>query len=134
MPSEVFRDHFLTCFIDDPVGFDLRHRIGIENICWELDYPHSDSTWPTPAEHLMAVASAAEHPPTDAELDLLTWGNAQRWYSWNPFARRPRERCTVGALRGEVAGHDVAERSLDTGRREHRDPLTAGAIAERATA
>jgi predicted TIM-barrel fold metal-dependent hydrolase len=133
-PSEIFREHFLTCFIDDPVGFDLRHRIGIGNICWELDYPHSDSTWPTPAEHLLSVAAAAEHRPTDAELDLLTWGNAQRWYSWDPFGRRPRERCTVGALRAEVAGHDVSERAFDTGRRERSTGIDMGVMATRATA
>ena len=45
-PREVFRDHFLTCFISDPVGVELRDQIGIDNICWEADYPHSDSMWP----------------------------------------------------------------------------------------
>ncbi|HUJ65099.1 MAG TPA: amidohydrolase family protein, partial [Acidimicrobiales bacterium] len=29
MPSDVFRRHFLTCFISDPVGVALRHQIGI---------------------------------------------------------------------------------------------------------
>src|SRR5215471_14638310 len=46
LPSEVFREHFLTCFISDPMGVRLRHDIGIDNICWECDYPHSDSMWP----------------------------------------------------------------------------------------
>ncbi len=46
LPSEVFRQHFLTCFISDPVGIEMRERIGIDNICWEADYPHSDSMWP----------------------------------------------------------------------------------------
>ena len=41
LPSEVFRDHFLTCFIYDPVGVELRNKVGIDNICWEADYPHS---------------------------------------------------------------------------------------------
>ena len=50
-PSEVFRDHFLTCFISDPVGVQLRNDIGIDNICWEADYPHSDSMWPGAPEH-----------------------------------------------------------------------------------
>jgi hypothetical protein len=45
-PSEVFREHFLTCFISDHVGVALRNEIGIDNICWEADYPHSDSMWP----------------------------------------------------------------------------------------
>ncbi len=56
MPSEVFQEHFLTCFIADPIGIKLRDDIGIDNIAWECDYPHSDSSWPAPAEELAAVA------------------------------------------------------------------------------
>ena len=40
LPSEVFREHFLTCFISDPIGVRLRREIGVDNICWEADYPH----------------------------------------------------------------------------------------------
>ena len=32
MPSEVFRQHFLTCFISDHTGVYLRNQIGIDNI------------------------------------------------------------------------------------------------------
>ncbi len=52
LPSEVFREHFLTCFISDPVGIQLREAIGIDNIAWEADYPHSDSLWPGAPEEL----------------------------------------------------------------------------------
>ena len=52
LPSDVFREHFLTCFIADPVGIELRHLIGIDNIAWECDYPHSDSSWPEAPEEL----------------------------------------------------------------------------------
>ena len=52
LPSEVFREHFLTCFISDPVGIELRERIGVDNIAWEADYPHSDSLWPGAPEEL----------------------------------------------------------------------------------
>lgn len=45
-PSEVFERHIYGCFIDDESGIALRHRIGINNIMWESDYPHSDSDWP----------------------------------------------------------------------------------------
>jgi predicted TIM-barrel fold metal-dependent hydrolase len=45
-PSDLFRRHIFACFIDDDTGIDLRHRIGISNITWECDYPHSDSNWP----------------------------------------------------------------------------------------
>ena len=41
---------------------------------------------------------------------------------------RPKEQCTVGALRAEVAGHDVAVRSMDKGRsrEEPGQPRRAG--------
>jgi predicted TIM-barrel fold metal-dependent hydrolase len=111
-PSEVFREHFLTCFISDPVGIQLRDLIGLDNIAWECDYPHSDSSWPHAPEELATVAAGVP----DADLDKISYQNAMRWYSFDPFASRPRERCTVGALRAEVAGHDVSVRSRDKGR------------------
>lgn len=112
LPSEVFREHFLTCFIADPVGLDLRHRIGMDNIAWECDYPHSDSSWPRAPEEL--VEAAAEVP--DHELATITYENACRWYDFDPFSRRSKDRCTVGALRAEARGHSVEVRSFDKGR------------------
>jgi len=46
LPSDLFRKHVFGCFIDDQVGVDLRHQIGLDNILWESDYPHADSLWP----------------------------------------------------------------------------------------
>jgi predicted TIM-barrel fold metal-dependent hydrolase len=45
-PSDLFRTHIWTCFIDDEAGLKNRHDIGIDRITWESDYPHSDSNWP----------------------------------------------------------------------------------------
>ncbi|HEY2330703.1 MAG TPA: amidohydrolase family protein, partial [Acidimicrobiales bacterium] len=45
-PSEVFRDHIFGCFISDEAGIDLLDRIGVSQVMWECDYPHSDSNWP----------------------------------------------------------------------------------------
>ena len=90
LPSEVFREHFLTCFISDPVGVELREQIGIDNIAWEADYPHSDSMWPTAPEELAAVFEANDVP--DDEIRKMTHENAMRWYSFDPFAHVPKER------------------------------------------
>jgi predicted TIM-barrel fold metal-dependent hydrolase len=46
LPSEVLARSFWFCTIDDPSTLATRHRIGVENICLEMDYPHGDSTWP----------------------------------------------------------------------------------------
>jgi predicted TIM-barrel fold metal-dependent hydrolase len=113
LPSEVFREHFLTCFISDPLGVKLRHDIGIDNICWEADYPHSDSMWPGAPEELGEVLERYEVP--DDEINKMTHENAMRWYSFDPFKHVPREQATVGALRRAAAGHDVSIQS-----RSHR--------------
>jgi predicted TIM-barrel fold metal-dependent hydrolase len=131
MPSEVFREHFLTCFIADPVGINLRDVIGLENIAWECDYPHSDSSWPRAPEEL--VAAASDVPPD--ELAKITYENACRWYSFDPFSHRAKERCTVRALREDAAGHDVSIRSMDKGRYERMTKgIDLSHMAERATA
>jgi predicted TIM-barrel fold metal-dependent hydrolase len=131
LPSDVFRQHFLTCFISDPVGIQLRHQIGIDNIAWECDYPHSDSSWPNAPEELAQVA--ADVP--DDELEKISWGNASRWFSFDPFVHRTRQQSTVGALRAEAAGHDVSIRSFDTGRVERTGQgVDLATISARATA
>ncbi|HEV3358645.1 MAG TPA: amidohydrolase family protein [Pseudonocardiaceae bacterium] len=113
LPSDVFREHFLTCFISDPVGVGLRDMIGIDNIAWECDYPHSDSSWPTAPEELAAVADGV----SDSDLNKITHENAMRWYSFDPFTHRAREKCTVSALRAEVPDHDVSIKARGTGRK-----------------
>jgi predicted TIM-barrel fold metal-dependent hydrolase len=109
LPSEVFREHFLTCFISDDVGVELREKIGVDNICWEADYPHSDSMWPTAPEELGAVFNAHDVP--DDHVRKITHENAMRWYSFDPFAHVPKEEATVAALRRNAAGHDISVQS-----------------------
>jgi predicted TIM-barrel fold metal-dependent hydrolase len=45
-PADVLKRNFWFCTIDDPATIDTRHRIGVENILYETDYPHGDGTWP----------------------------------------------------------------------------------------
>ncbi|HUO47636.1 MAG TPA: amidohydrolase family protein [Acidimicrobiales bacterium] len=112
LPSEVFRQHFLTCFISDPVGVALREKIGVDNMAWEADYPHSDSMWPEAPEELGAVF-AANAVPGD-EVSKITFENAMRWYSFDPFVHVPKQQATVSALRAKAAGHDVSVVSRST--------------------
>jgi hypothetical protein len=132
LPSEVFRQHFLTCFISDPVGVALRDRIGIDNIAWECDYPHSDSMWPGAPEELDGVFGESSVP--DADIAKMTHENAMRWYDYDPFAVRAKEDCTVGALRRAAEGHDVSIRAFDTGRHAGDPKKGLGDLAKQATA
>ncbi|WP_068180134.1 amidohydrolase family protein [Mycobacterium sp. UM_CSW] len=110
LPSEVFREHFLTCFISDHVGVKLRNDVGIDNICWEADYPHSDSMWPGAPEQLDEVLK--QHNVPDDEINKMTYENAMRWYHWDPFTHISKEQATIGALRRAAQGHDVSIRAL----------------------
>jgi predicted TIM-barrel fold metal-dependent hydrolase len=108
LPSEVFNRNVLTCFIDDHFGVASREYLEMDNVMWECDYPHSDSTWPTAPETLAANLSGI----SDHDLDRITHLNAMRHFHYDPFAALGgRERCTVGALRAQAAGHDVSIRS-----------------------
>jgi len=105
----VFLERVVLCYISDPVGVQLARRIGVDRITVEIDYPHSDTTWPRAPEKI--GAEFAESDLTDDEINQITHLNAMREFRYDPFAHRPRERCTVGALREEAVGVDVSVRS-----------------------
>jgi predicted TIM-barrel fold metal-dependent hydrolase len=97
LPSEVFKEHILACFITDPSGLEARHRIGIDNIAWECDYPHTDTTWPKSPEQIWGELQGAKC--TDEEIHKITWQNTCRFFDWDPFKHTPKDQATVGALR-----------------------------------
>jgi hypothetical protein len=51
-PSDLFKGHMWGCMIDDYAGIEARHRIGVDQILIEVDYPHSDSNWPNSRKHI----------------------------------------------------------------------------------
>ena len=112
LPSQIFHDHFWTCFIDDAVGIDLREKVGLDKTMWEMDYPHSDSTWPTAPEMLW---KSLGHIPAE-EINKITYQNAMRCFSFDPFSHRTPENSTVRALRAEAADVDVSIKTM--GRRK----------------
>ena len=117
LPSEVFREHSLACYVTDPSALKIRHDIGIEIIAWECDYPHSDSLWPDAPERVLAELDAADVP--DDEIAAITWGNSCRFLGWDPFAVVPRAQATVGALRALSPDVDTATVSRAEWRRRY---------------
>jgi predicted TIM-barrel fold metal-dependent hydrolase len=97
LPSEVFREHALACFISDPTSLKLHKEIGDDIIAFETDYPHSDSLWPDAPEDLLRQCHDAGC--SDELINKISWGNAARFCSYDPFAAIPKEQATVGALR-----------------------------------
>jgi hypothetical protein len=102
-PSELFRERVLCCFINDRIGVKLLDEFNVDNVCWESDYPHSDSSWPNAPEQVEELMADLD----DAVVNKLTHENAMRHYQFDPFATRPRERCTVAALRAEAGDVDT---------------------------
>jgi hypothetical protein len=105
-PERVFREKLLCCFIQDRIGVKLLDEFNIDNVCWECDYPHSDSSWPRSPEVLEELLGHVD----DASINKITHENAMRHYSFEPYPIRPRERCTAAALRAEAPGVDVVTR------------------------
>ncbi|MGH8920924.1 MAG: amidohydrolase family protein, partial [Actinomycetes bacterium] len=71
-PAEALQRNFWFCTIDDPTTMAVRHRIGVDHIMVEVDYPHADSTWPGTQELL---ATRLADIPAD-EVDRMTHLNA----------------------------------------------------------
>jgi predicted TIM-barrel fold metal-dependent hydrolase len=127
LPSDVFREHIITCFIDDKVGVGLRNEVGVDIICWECDYPHSDSTWPRAPEILWE--SVADLP--EEEVHKLTWKNACELFHFDPFTARSHEKSSVGALRAESPDVDLSPHSAGgKSAVEDKRPVTAADITQ----
>jgi hypothetical protein len=75
-PSEVLQRNFWFCTIDDPSTIATRHRIGVDHVMVEVDYPHGDSTWPD----TQAVIARYWGDIPAAELRLMCSENAARLY------------------------------------------------------
>ena len=110
-PSEVFKRHFTSCFIDDAYGLKNIDMIGEDNICYEVDYPHSDAPWPNAPEILWR---SAQHL-TDSQIDKITHLNAMRLYKFPMFERMAKEELTVGALRAKAKAAGVDTTLISTG-------------------
>lgn len=46
-PSHYFRQHIYCTFFRDPIGLTLLDEIGADNVMFEVDFPHTDSSWPS---------------------------------------------------------------------------------------
>ena len=75
-PSEVLKRNFYFCTIDDPSTIDTRHRIGLEHVLYETDYPHGDGTWPD-SQHV--IEKLWGHIP-NREIRMMCSENAARLY------------------------------------------------------
>jgi predicted TIM-barrel fold metal-dependent hydrolase len=75
-PSSYYYRQIYGCFFDDVHGLtpDALEKCGVDNITFETDYPHSDSTWP----HSREVAQKLMGHLDDDIVRKLVRGNAIR--------------------------------------------------------
>ncbi|CAB4894175.1 unannotated protein [freshwater metagenome] len=76
-PSSYYYKQVFGCFFRDQHGLDSIEKVGVNNITFETDYPHTDTTWP----NSKAVAQKMMgHLPKDVQYKVLR-GNAIRMLS-----------------------------------------------------
>ena len=75
-PSFYIDRQVVNTFIHEDAAIRLRHEVGMENMMWSTDYPHSDSTWPHSWKY---INEAFVGVPDDERAQLLA-GNAIKNY------------------------------------------------------
>ena len=73
-PSTYYFRQVYGCFFRDNHGLESLHRVGVDNITFETDYPHTDTTWPNTLE---VATQMMGHLPADVQYKILR-GNAIR--------------------------------------------------------
>jgi predicted TIM-barrel fold metal-dependent hydrolase len=110
-PSELFRKHFLTCFIDDAFGLQSLPAIGEDTVAYECDYPHSDSLWPRSSQLLWEAVKQL----SDEQIDKVTFRNAARFMRFDPFKHHRREELAVGGLMAKATAAKVDIAPISSG-------------------
>jgi predicted TIM-barrel fold metal-dependent hydrolase len=76
-PSAYFRRQVYGCFFNDLHGLKALDEIGVDNVTFETDYPHGDSTWP----NTRAIAEAMCASLDEETVYKLMRGNAIKMLS-----------------------------------------------------
>ena len=75
-PSYYYYRQIYSTFIEDKVGMMIRHVIGVDNLMWSSDYPHTDTTWPDSKKYIEESLAGV---PADERYKILA-GNAVKLY------------------------------------------------------
>ncbi len=78
MPGRIY-----FCIFDDEIGLANRNVIGMEQITFEVDYPHADSTFPHTKETAQLICDKAGLD--DDERYKFIRGNAIRAFGLERF-------------------------------------------------
>jgi predicted TIM-barrel fold metal-dependent hydrolase len=84
-PSDVFHRNVVLSFQEDAIGIRLRDVIGVDNMMWGSDYPHSESTFPRSRQILAEILAGV--PPH--EQARIVGGNTARVYGFDVATLTP---------------------------------------------
>jgi predicted TIM-barrel fold metal-dependent hydrolase len=65
LPSDFFRRNVFLSFQEDLRGLRERKTVGVHNLLWGSDYPHTETTFPRSAEVLDDLFDQAQVPPDE---------------------------------------------------------------------
>jgi predicted TIM-barrel fold metal-dependent hydrolase len=84
-PSSYMAGRVFACFFEDTFGIEVRDAVGVDQITFECDYPHQDSTWPNTETYLRTVLAGL----SEDEVYKIARGNAIRMLDLAPDLRAP---------------------------------------------
>src|SRR5215468_3972561 len=79
VPSDFFHRNVVLSFQEDAIGIRLRDVIGVDNMMWGSDYPHSESTYPQSRKILAEILAGVP----EAEQAKIVGGNTARVYGFD---------------------------------------------------
>ncbi len=79
LPSDFFRRNVVLSFQEDAIGIRLRDVIGVDNMMWGSDYPHSELTFP---QSRKILAEILEGVP-EVEQAKIAGSNTARVYKFD---------------------------------------------------
>jgi predicted TIM-barrel fold metal-dependent hydrolase len=79
LPSDFFHRNVVLGFQEDAIGIRLRDVIGVDNMMWGSDYPHSESTFPQSRKILAEILAGVQ----EDERAKIVGGNTARVYDFD---------------------------------------------------
>src|SRR5262249_29372535 len=83
LPPSPYMRQVYGAFFDDRAGLAARHVIGIDQLTFETDYPHQDSTWPHSVDVVLTFADMLD----DDELRKVVHDNGAALLGLDPARR-----------------------------------------------
>ena len=83
LPSDFFHRNVVLSLQEDAIGIRLRDVIGVDNMMWGSDCPHSESTFPQSRKILAGVPEDEQAKPAPDPDPGIAGGNTARVYNFD---------------------------------------------------